>query len=58
MIYSVDQLQNLGIMDPLFPYPLAFCSFFNIAILIINIVLFIAIFAFTISVVKWIYKLF
>ena len=58
MIYSVTDLQNMGIMDANFPYPLAFSSMFNFAMLILHTLLFIALGFIIIYLVRWIYKLF
>ena len=35
-MYDVATLQNMGLLDANFPYPLAFCTAFNLGIAIIK----------------------
>lgn len=34
---DIAYLQNNGFMDPLFPYPMAYCTMFNLAIVFLGI---------------------
>ena len=57
MMYDVPTLQNMGLLDVNFPYPLAFCTAFNLGITIFTVIVFIALMIAIYKIVKWFYKL-
>lgn len=34
-VFDIPYLLNNGLMDPLFPYPMAFCTMFNMGFMLI-----------------------
>lgn len=57
-MFDVAFLQNNGLMDAQFPYPLAFCTCFNMGVILINILAFLVLIGGCIIIVKWFFKLF
>lgn len=57
-MYDIDFLINNGYMDVSFPYPQAFCTAFNLGVILASVLIFFCLAYIIYILVRWFFRLF